>query len=158
MFNFVFHAMAGTLVLNTNGSLEKSATSWDYVFLCHHPCLYCIQPCLHLVWMLFRIAIPTSLEMFCLKSISVDIFLVPYLLWRQTNPGSRCHRITRKNSTRFSRLWRKKSQKLTPDGENRSLGALAILSLVPRRKAISLVPRLMKGRESGDARVVWWRD
>ncbi len=32
MFNFVFHAMAGTLVLNTNGSLEKSATSWGYVF------------------------------------------------------------------------------------------------------------------------------
>ncbi len=39
----------------------------------------------------------------------------------QTTSRSRCHRITRINSTRFSRLWHKQAQKLTPDGEYRSL-------------------------------------
>ncbi len=69
-------------------------------------------------------------------------FFVPYLLWRQTTPRSRCHRITRMNSTRFSRLWRKQAQKLT---QKTVRSSAAILSLVPRRKAISLVPRLSAG-------------
>ncbi len=37
--------------------------SWGHVGLnlCHHPCLYCILPCLHLDWTLFAIVILTFL-------------------------------------------------------------------------------------------------
>ncbi len=57
---------------------------WAYVrltmcFICHHPCLYCILLCLHLVRMLFAVVIPTSFlyfvgKVFCLVSVSALIF------------------------------------------------------------------------------------
>ncbi len=55
--------------------------------LLHHPCLYCIQPCLRRVWILFRTAIPTHLleTVFCLKLfLWIFCLFLPYLLWRQT--------------------------------------------------------------------------
>ncbi len=38
--------------------------------ICHHPCLYCILPCLHFDWILFGIAIPTSCYTFLKKFLS----------------------------------------------------------------------------------------
>ncbi len=124
--NFVFHAMAGTL------KSLSSVTQTEALKNLLHLGTFFMPSSLTLL----HTAMPTHcLNTFshsnpdifwkCFLSqvkISVAIFLVPYLLWRQTTPGSRCHRITRMNSTRFSRLWRSAD--------------LAIrTSLIPRRKA-----------------------
>ncbi len=80
----------------------------------------------------------------CFFCLNLSLFLWIYFCpWRQTSLRSRCHQITRMNSTRFSRLWRKQAQKLTPDGENRSLWRSS--ASFPGGKSL-----LRKGRESMD--------
>ncbi len=69
-----------------------------------------------------------------------DIFFCPLSSLKTDNSRSRCHRITRMNSTRFSRLWRKQPQKLTPDGENRSLALWRSSASFPGGKPLDSSP------------------
>ncbi len=116
-------------VSSTSPPLATSQTPPDYAEDRYPPNMVRMSAVVSVSGIAIRLVAPAYLQ----YTYSCELFLITYLLWRQTTPRSRCQRRTRVNLSPFSCLWRKQPQKSTPDRGNFSLWRST--SLVPRRKA-----------------------